>query len=212
MKQKILCADEVASVYRLKAEETRTRIKRICRFRLYGSCGAFVRSKLLLGAAGAEALAAQNGPSARGLEGHGIRFAALVAGNLEALTLAATARPAPRPAETGAARVATRFASFRLAQVALVVILLLSFGERESRTAFSARNLNVWHRYFLLRYRARLFGSFALRFSSERPALLFSTAALRLRLLGRARRPASAARVIPCLKHFPLDTPRPGNL
>jgi hypothetical protein len=136
---------------------------------LFAVNSSFARSKFSLGAAGAEALAAQNGPSARGLEGHGVRFAALVAGDLEALALAATPGPAPRPAETGAARVAARFAALRLAQVSLAIILLLSFGEGEGRTAFGTGNLDIWHRCFLPR-RARLpFWSSALRFSLGAP-------------------------------------------
>jgi hypothetical protein len=98
-----------------------------------------------LGAARAEAIATEDGPAARRLEGHGITLTALVAGDFKTLTLAATAAAPGTSAKLGAARISTIFASLRLAQVAFVVILLFALREGEGVPAISACNVNVWH-------------------------------------------------------------------
>jgi hypothetical protein len=99
---------------------------------------------LLLRAAGAETLAAQDSSAARRLKGHRVRLAALVANNLETLAFAA----ASGTAEIGAARVPAILATLGLAQVALSVIFLFTFREGERLAAFGAGDLNVWHGLF----------------------------------------------------------------
>ncbi len=135
--------------------------------------------KFLLSAAGAKTFATQNGSSAGGFKGHGIRFTALIAGDLKALALAASSTAATRAAKVCAARITARFAALWLAQVALVIILLLAFGERKGRVAFGTGNLNVWHRYFLPQPQQYPRSIAAAAFPLERPALMFSTATLR---------------------------------
>jgi hypothetical protein len=100
-----------------------------------------------LGAARAEAIAAQHGSSARRLERHSIGLTALVAGDLKTLAFASSsAAPAPRTsAKLRAARVTTFFAALRLAQVAFVVIFLFALRERECIPAIGACDVNVWH-------------------------------------------------------------------
>jgi hypothetical protein len=108
------------------------------------------------------------------------------------LALTAAASPACGSAKVGAARIATRFASFRLAQIALGIILLLSFGERKGCPAFSTSYLDIWHRYFLLRG-ARLMGGLALRFSDGAPgAPVFNGQAPAAHFTGAPKREAQA--------------------
>ena len=103
---------------------------------------------LVLRAAGAKTFTAKYWPSGRGLERHGVSFAALVASDIEALPLAATPTAAGS-AKILAPRVATGFAAFRLAQVPLLVVFLFAFGEREGLATFGAEYVNVWHDWFL---------------------------------------------------------------
>jgi hypothetical protein len=101
-----------------------------------------------LRAAGAKTLTAKYWPSGRGLERHGVGFAALVASDIEALPLASSPA-ATRSAKILAPRISTSFTAFRLAQVPLLVILLFAFGKREGLAAFGASDVNVWHDWFL---------------------------------------------------------------
>ena len=115
-----------------------------------GSPGLKARSVLVLRAAGAEAFTAENWPSGRGLERHGVGLAALIAGNLKSLAFTAAATTtAPRSAKILTPRVATGFAAFRLAQVALLVIFLFALCKRKSLAAFGTSDVHVWHDWFL---------------------------------------------------------------
>jgi hypothetical protein len=101
-----------------------------------------------LRAAGAETLTAKNWPSGRGLERHGIGFAALVAGNIEALALTSPAASAGA-AKVCAARVPAGFTAFGLAQVPFLVVLLFALGKGKGLAAFGAKYIDVWHDWFL---------------------------------------------------------------
>jgi hypothetical protein len=138
--------------------------------------------QILLGAAGREALSAQHGSPGRRLEGHRVGFAALVAGDLEPLALAARAA-SPAPAKVGATRVAASLATLRLAEVPLRVILLLTFCEWECRAALGTSDLYVWHLFLPAENRARV-GGFPL--SLKGLALVFVTAA-KLTVIERGR-------------------------
>jgi hypothetical protein len=99
-----------------------------------------------LRAAGGEAFAAQDRPSARRLEGHAVGFAALVAGNFKPLAVAAApTRSSSASAEIGSAAITASLATLRLAQVSFRVIFLFAFGEWELRAALGASDLYVWH-------------------------------------------------------------------
>jgi hypothetical protein len=100
------------------------------------------------GAAGAETLATEHGPSARRLEWHAVAFAALIASDFVTLAVTTTASAARAGTEVCAARIAARLAAFRLAQVAFVVILLFPLCKRERLTTFGTGDLKVWHEFF----------------------------------------------------------------
>ena len=105
-------------------------------------------SQGLLCATGGKAFAAQYWSSARGLEGHAVSLAALVAGDLEALALAA---PAPSAStKVGAAAVAASLATLRLTQISFRVVFLFAFGEWKRRAALGAGDFYVWHFSFSL--------------------------------------------------------------
>jgi hypothetical protein len=70
-------------------------------------------SSTILGAAGAETIAAQDWPARRWFEGHAIRLAALIAGNLKLFTLGSASLS--RPAKVLAPRIATRLTTLWMA-------------------------------------------------------------------------------------------------
>jgi hypothetical protein len=109
----------------------------------------FAGRPFLLGATGAEAFATEHGPAGRRLEGDGVGFPALVAGDLITLALTAASAAPAAAAKIGTARITTSFASFRLAQIPFLVILLLAFRKGESVSAFRAGDVNVRHDRFL---------------------------------------------------------------
>jgi len=104
-------------------------------------------SPAILCAAGAEAIAAQNRPSGLGLEWDAVRLTALIANDLESFTfVAASAATALLGSAKGrTARIAARFASFRVAQPALAIIVLLSFGKWEGSATLSASDVQIRH-------------------------------------------------------------------
>jgi hypothetical protein len=105
-----------------------------------------------LSATGAKAFATQYRPSGRRLEGHSVRLSTLVAGNLEPLAFpaaCATASAATTAAKVGTARITTILASFRLAQIPFLIIILLALCEGKSVSAFRAGDFNVRHDRFL---------------------------------------------------------------
>jgi hypothetical protein len=110
--------------------------------------------QFLLRAARGKAFAAQHRPSARRLEGYVIGFAALVAGDFEALAFAAARSPSAA-AEIGATAIAASLTTLRLAQVSFRVILLLTLREWKRRAALGASDLYVWHFSFSLRKAVR---------------------------------------------------------
>ena len=97
---------------------------------------------MIFGAARIKALAAQHGSATGRLEGHRIRFSALITSNLKSLALAASTT---RSAKIRSARIPTRFATFGMSQVAFPVIFLFALGEGEGRRAFRACNFKIWH-------------------------------------------------------------------
>jgi hypothetical protein len=97
------------------------------------------------GTAGTETIAAQHWSAARGLEGHRVDFAALIASDLVSLALSAAGSWTTK---IRAASVTTRFATLRVSQVLFPIILLLSFGKGEHRTALGASDFNIWHDLF----------------------------------------------------------------
>jgi len=102
-----------------------------------------------LRAAGAKTFTAKDRPSGRRFEGHGVRFAALIADDIEALPLAASSAAAPTSAaKVCAPCVTTGFAAFGLAQVPFLVVLLFAFCEREGLAAFGTSDVNVRHDWF----------------------------------------------------------------
>ena len=102
-------------------------------------------SPAILCAAGAEAIAAQNRPSGLGFEWDAVRLTALIANDLESFTFVAAAAALLGYAKGRTARIAARFASLRVAQPALAIIVLLSFGKWEGSATLSASNVQIRH-------------------------------------------------------------------
>ena len=100
----------------------------------------------LCGAAGAETFAAQDRSSRRRFERHRVGLAALIASDLETLTLSSRSSG---PAKIIAPRVAARLATFRVGQVLFPVVLLLAFGKWKCCPALHTRDFNIWHDCFL---------------------------------------------------------------
>lgn len=105
----------------------------------------------LLSTPGAKAFATQHGPSGRRLERNSVGLTTLIAGDLVtlALTAACATASATAAAEIGATRIATLLASFRLAQIPFLIILLLAVCKGESVSAFRAGDIDVRHDLFL---------------------------------------------------------------
>jgi hypothetical protein len=110
------------------------------------------KPRSLLSTTGAKTFATQYGPSGRRLEGNSVGLSTLVAGDFKTLALTATratASAAATAAEIGTARITTLLASFRLAQIPFLIVVLLAFGKGKSVSAFRTVNLNVRHDRFL---------------------------------------------------------------
>jgi hypothetical protein len=97
------------------------------------------------GATGAKAFAAQNRPARLRFEWHAVRFAALIADDIEPLAFASTATTLACAAKVCASRVAARLATFGVAQAALTIVILLSFCKWERVPALGTRNFQIWH-------------------------------------------------------------------
>lgn len=127
---------------------------------------ALGRHQLLLGtvrcAIRTKTVAAQNGPARRRLEGHGVVLAALVARDVESLTLTCLSSSS---SEVGAPCITAWLTSFRMSQITFPVILLLAFSKCEGSVALRTRDFEVWHRGFSTRVDSRLSTLFC---SSER--------------------------------------------
>ena len=105
----------------------------------------FASSRAMLGAAGAEAVTAQDGAPLLWFEGDAIRFAALVANNFEAFAVVATATGLLRTAKVGPAGVAARFTSLRVTQTPFAIIILLSFSKWEVLPTLGASDVQIRH-------------------------------------------------------------------
>jgi hypothetical protein len=106
----------------------------------------------LLSAAGAKAFTTQHGPSGRRLEGDRVGFPTLITGNIVTLAIAAASAAsatAATAAEVRAARITTLLASFRLAQIPFLIIILLALSKRKRIPTLSAHDLYVRHDRFL---------------------------------------------------------------
>lgn len=97
-------------------------------------------------------VAAQDRPSRRRLEGHGVVLAALVARDVESLTLTCLSSSATK---VGPSRVAARLTTFWMSQITFPVILLFSFRKCERGVALRTRYFEVWHRGFSMRMESR---------------------------------------------------------
>ena len=98
----------------------------------------------MLGAAGAEAVTAQDRTPFLWFEWDCIRLAALVANNLKAFAIAAAACLF-RSAKVGPARVAARFASLRVTQAPFAIIVLFSFSKWEGLPTLGASDVQIRH-------------------------------------------------------------------
>ncbi|HEX7998834.1 MAG TPA: hypothetical protein VF528_10630 [Pyrinomonadaceae bacterium] len=104
----------------------------------------------LLSATGAKAFTTQYGTSRRRLEGDGVGFTTLVAGDVVALALTAASTAATAAAaKIRAARIPALLASFRLAQIAFLIIVLLALSKRKRISTLGADDLYVRHDRFL---------------------------------------------------------------
>jgi hypothetical protein len=103
----------------------------------------------LLSATGAKAFTTQYGPSGRRLERDGVGFTTLVAGDVVALALTAASTTATAAAEIRAACIPALLASFRLAQIPFLIIVLLALSKRKRISTLGADNLYVRHDRFL---------------------------------------------------------------
>ena len=119
----------------------------------------------------AKTIAAQDRPARRRLEGHRIGLAALVARDLESLTVACLSSSAT--AEVGPPRIAACLTAFWMSQITFPVILLFAFSKCEGSAALRTRDFEVWHRGFSTRAESRNPTLFALR--SAGVAFLSST-------------------------------------
>ena len=88
----------------------------------------------------AEAVAAQDRPARRRLEGHGVVLAALVARDFESLTLTCLSSSA---AEVGPSRIAACLTAFWMSQITFLVILLFPFSKCERSVALRTRDFEV---------------------------------------------------------------------
>jgi hypothetical protein len=107
----------------------------------------------LLSATGAKAFATQYGSSGRRLERNSVGLSTLVAGNIVTLAVAAATTSAASAtaatAEIRAARIPALLASFRLAQITFLIVILFALSKRKRVSALSAGDLYVRHDRFL---------------------------------------------------------------
>jgi hypothetical protein len=102
-----------------------------------------------LGPARAKAIAAQDRTPNLWLEWDAVRFAALIANNLESLTFVAAATTTATcllwSAKGGAARITTWFAAFRVTQAPLTIVFLFSFSKWEGSPTLGASDVQIRH-------------------------------------------------------------------
>jgi hypothetical protein len=106
--------------------------------------GPGLKLHAILGAAGFEAVGAQDWPTGLWLERNVVRFATLIANDLEPLALGASRGPA-RVAKVGPPGIAARLATLWMAEAALAIIVLFAFRERKVFATLGAGDFKVWH-------------------------------------------------------------------
>jgi len=94
-----------------------------------------------------EAVTAQDGSARRWFERDWVRFAALVASDLESLTFSSWSPWA----EVCAPRITTRLTTLRMSQVTFPIVFLFTFRKGKRGIAFRTRDFKVWHRGFSTR-------------------------------------------------------------
>ena len=99
-------------------------------------------------------VAAQDRPARRRFEGHGVVLAALIARDVESLTV--TTCLSSSSTKVGPPRIAAWLTSFRMSQITFPVILLFAFSKSEGSVALRTRDFEVWHRGFSTRVDSRL--------------------------------------------------------
>jgi hypothetical protein len=92
-----------------------------------------------LGAAGAKAFAAEDGPPRLRFERNTVGLSTLIAGNLKSFAFAASlSRTAT---EVSASCIATGLTTFGMAETAFPIVILFAFGKWKGRSALGAGNL-----------------------------------------------------------------------
>lgn len=100
----------------------------------------------MLGAAGAEAVTAQDRTPVLWFEWDAVRLAALVANDFEAFAIVAAATAwLFRTAKVSPARVATRFTPLWVAQAPFAIIILFSFCKWEGLPTLGAIDVQIRH-------------------------------------------------------------------
>ena len=103
-------------------------------------------SPAVLRATGTETITTEHRPARRRFKGHAVGFAALIADDLKFLAFRSASLPASA-AKVRPARIAAGFATLRMSQSALAIIILFSFTKGEGSSAFGASDFKIWHRY-----------------------------------------------------------------
>jgi hypothetical protein len=101
---------------------------------------------LLGGPIRTKAISTENRSSGGRLEGHRVKFTALVTGYLKLLPLSART---PWPSKIRPAGFPARFTSLRVGQISFLVVLLLAFSEWKCISTFNASDIDVRHGSFL---------------------------------------------------------------
>ena len=97
-------------------------------------------------------VAAQDWSTRRRLEGHRIILAALVARDVESLTVTCLSSSS---AKVGPPCIAAWLAPFWMSQITFLVILLFAFRKCERSVALRTRDFEVWHRGFSMTVKSR---------------------------------------------------------
>jgi hypothetical protein len=92
-----------------------------------------------------EAVTAEHWPSRRWFKGHAVGFATLIADDLKFLAFGSPGVPTSA-AKVRPAGVAAGFATLRMGQSALAIVILFSFTKGEGISAFGASDFKIWHR------------------------------------------------------------------
>src|SRR5882762_2451299 len=101
----------------------------------------------ILRPAGTETITTEHRPARCWFEGHAVRLAALIAGNLKLFAFRSSSTALSRSAKIRPARIATGFAAFGMGQPTLAIVILFSLTKSEGVSTFGASNFKIWHRY-----------------------------------------------------------------